>query len=190
MCRSKRLLLHFCCRVGLGAVCCVVYGGCLGRLRQGVGSGRACHGPVGFLTRNRDKGSIGTDVAQVVGARRLRMRLSQPCRHGARRGIFWNRRHGRRFAVQLPWHWRPHPEYKRGTERMAVQKSRKSNSRRGMRRSHNALKAPTLTTDAQSGEMRLRHHVGPQGSYRGRQLQLTRKRKDKAEAEAEDTAQE
>jgi len=62
---------------------------------------------------------------------------------------------------------------------MAVQKRRKSNSRRGMRRSHNALKAPTLTTDTQSGEVRLRHHVGPQGSYRGRQLQLTRQRKDK-----------
>jgi len=93
--------------------------------------------------------------------------------------------------VRPPWHWRPHPEYKRGTERMAVQKRRKSNSRRCMRRSHNALKAPTLTTDAQSGEVRLRHHVGPQGSYRGRQLQLMRKRrKDKEEAKAEDAAQE
>jgi len=66
--------------------------------------------PVGFLTRNQDKGSIGTDAAQVVGARRLRMRLPRPCRHGARRVIFWHRRHWRRFAVQPPWHWRPHPE--------------------------------------------------------------------------------
>lgn len=42
---------------------------------------------------------------------------------------------------------------------MAVQKSRKSPSRRGMRRAHDALTAPTLSVDRTSGELHLRHHV-------------------------------
>ncbi|NND44838.1 MAG: 50S ribosomal protein L32 [Xanthomonadales bacterium] len=53
---------------------------------------------------------------------------------------------------------------------MAVQKSRKTPSRRGMRRSHDALKAPTLSTDPTSGETHLRHHVTPEGYYRGRKV--------------------
>jgi large subunit ribosomal protein L32 len=53
---------------------------------------------------------------------------------------------------------------------MAVQKSRKTPSRRGMRRSHDALKGPTLTVDANSGETHLRHHVTADGFYRGRRV--------------------
>ncbi len=53
---------------------------------------------------------------------------------------------------------------------MAVQKSRKTPSRRGMRRSHDALKAPTLSVDPISGETHLRHHVTPEGYYRGRKV--------------------
>lgn len=53
---------------------------------------------------------------------------------------------------------------------MAVAKSRKSRSCRGMRRSHNALTGPTLTTDANSGEIHRRHHVSDKGEYRGRQV--------------------
>lgn len=53
---------------------------------------------------------------------------------------------------------------------MAVQKSRKTPSRRGMRRSHDALKAPTLSTDPTSGEAHLRHHLTPDGYYRGRKV--------------------
>ncbi len=53
---------------------------------------------------------------------------------------------------------------------MAVQKSRKSPSRRGMRRAHDALTAPTLSTDPTSGELHRRHHVTPNGYYRGRQV--------------------
>ena len=53
---------------------------------------------------------------------------------------------------------------------MAVQKVRKSRSKRGMRRAHNALKAPTLSIDPVSGETHLRHHVTPNGYYRGRQV--------------------
>jgi len=53
---------------------------------------------------------------------------------------------------------------------MAVQKSRKTPSTRGMRRSHDALKAPTLSTDSTTGETHLRHHVTPEGYYRGRKV--------------------
>ncbi len=53
---------------------------------------------------------------------------------------------------------------------MAVQKSRKTPSRRGMRRAHDALKAPTLSTEPTTGETHLRHHVSPEGYYRGRKV--------------------
>lgn len=53
---------------------------------------------------------------------------------------------------------------------MAVQKSRKTPSRRGMRRSHDTLKAPTLSTEPTTGETHLRHHVSPEGYYRGRKV--------------------
>jgi large subunit ribosomal protein L32 len=53
---------------------------------------------------------------------------------------------------------------------MAVAKSRKSPSRRGMRRAHNALSAKQLGTDPTSGETHLRHHVTKDGYYRGRKV--------------------
>lgn len=53
---------------------------------------------------------------------------------------------------------------------MAVQKSKKSTSRRGMRRSHDALTAETLSVDSTSGELHLRHHVTADGYYRGRKV--------------------
>ena len=53
---------------------------------------------------------------------------------------------------------------------MAVQKSKKTRSRRGMRRSHDALSGPTLSVDSTTGETHLRHHVTPDGFYRGRQV--------------------
>jgi len=53
---------------------------------------------------------------------------------------------------------------------MAIQKSRKSPSKRGMRRAHDRLKAPSLSVDANSGETHLRHHVSPDGYYRGRKV--------------------
>ena len=53
---------------------------------------------------------------------------------------------------------------------MAVQKSRKTPSTRGMRRSHDSLKAPTLSVDPTSGETHLRHHVSPEGYYKGRKV--------------------
>ena len=53
---------------------------------------------------------------------------------------------------------------------MAVQQNRKTRSKRGMRRAHDALSAPTLTEDANSGEVHRRHHISPDGMYRGRQV--------------------
>ncbi len=53
---------------------------------------------------------------------------------------------------------------------MAVQKSRKTPSRRGMRRSHDKLKNPGLSVDPTSGETHLRHRVSPDGFYRGVQV--------------------
>ena len=53
---------------------------------------------------------------------------------------------------------------------MAVQQNRKTRSKRGMRRSHDALTAPTLSEDPTSGEMHLRHHVTKDGFYRGRRV--------------------
>lgn len=53
---------------------------------------------------------------------------------------------------------------------MAVQKSRVTRSRRGMRRSHDGLTKPTLAIDSATGETHRRHHVSPQGYYKGRQV--------------------
>ena len=53
---------------------------------------------------------------------------------------------------------------------MAVQKSRRTQSTRGMRRSHDALSSKQLATDPTTGESHLRHHVTPDGFYRGRKV--------------------
>ncbi len=53
---------------------------------------------------------------------------------------------------------------------MAVQQNRKTRSRRGMRRSHDALTASALTVDATSGEVHRRHHVTADGFYRGKKV--------------------
>jgi large subunit ribosomal protein L32 len=54
---------------------------------------------------------------------------------------------------------------------MAVQKSRKSPSRRNMRRSHDSLKGPTLSVDSSTGETHRRHHINPDdGFYRGKRV--------------------
>ncbi|NRD73712.1 50S ribosomal protein L32 [Shewanella sp. VB17] len=50
---------------------------------------------------------------------------------------------------------------------MAVQKSKKSRSKRGMRRSHDSLSTAQLSVDATSGELHRRHNVTADGFYRG-----------------------
>lgn len=53
---------------------------------------------------------------------------------------------------------------------MAVQKSRVSPSRRGMRRGHDKLTAKQLSTDPTTGETHVRHHITADGYYRGKQV--------------------
>mgnify|MGYP001166050450 CR=1 FL=1 len=53
---------------------------------------------------------------------------------------------------------------------MAVQQNKKSPSKRGMRRSHDALKASALSIEPTTGETHLRHHVSADGYYRGRKV--------------------
>ncbi len=53
---------------------------------------------------------------------------------------------------------------------MAVQKSRVSPSRKGMRRAHDSLSAKQLSTDVTSGETHIRHHVTKDGYYRGKKV--------------------
>ena len=54
---------------------------------------------------------------------------------------------------------------------MAVPKQKTSPSRRGMRRSADALEAPTYVEDSDSGERRRPHHIDlKSGKYDGRQI--------------------
>lgn len=53
---------------------------------------------------------------------------------------------------------------------MAVQKSKKTRSKRGMRRSHDSLTSSTLSVDPTSGEKHLRHNITADGFYRGKKV--------------------
>lgn len=53
---------------------------------------------------------------------------------------------------------------------MAVQKNTTSRSKRGMRRSHDSLTESALSVDATTGETHRRHHVTPEGFYKGRKI--------------------
>ena len=53
---------------------------------------------------------------------------------------------------------------------MAVQKSKKSSSRRNMRRSHDNLSGQAIAIEPTTGETHLRHHVSPSGFYRGNKV--------------------
>lgn len=57
---------------------------------------------------------------------------------------------------------------------MAVQKSKVTRSRRGMRRSHDALGTATLSADQTTGELHRRHQVTADGFYRGKKVVETK----------------
>ncbi len=57
---------------------------------------------------------------------------------------------------------------------MAVQQNKKSPSKRGMHRSHNALNVPGIAVESITGETHLRHHISPTGFYRGRKVLQTK----------------
>ena len=53
---------------------------------------------------------------------------------------------------------------------MAVQKTKVSPSRRNMRRSHDALTGPSTAIEPSTVETHLRHHISPNGFYRGKKV--------------------
>lgn len=58
---------------------------------------------------------------------------------------------------------------------MAVQQNRKTPSKRGMRRAHDSLSAPTLSVEPTTGETHRRHHVSADGYYRGKKVIQTKR---------------
>ena len=61
---------------------------------------------------------------------------------------------------------------------MAVQKNKKSSSKRDKRRSHDSLKESTLSIEPTTGETHRRHHMSPDGYYRGRKVIETTKEEE------------
>ncbi len=53
---------------------------------------------------------------------------------------------------------------------MAVQKTKKSSSRRDMRRSHDGLTSAALSVEPTSGKVHLRHNICADGYYRGKKV--------------------
>jgi len=68
---------------------------------------------------------------------------------------------------------------------MAVQKSRRTRSTRGMRRSHDALTNPTLSIDKETGETHRRHHITESGYYKGSQVIAMAAADENEESDAE-----
>jgi len=67
---------------------------------------------------------------------------------------------------------------------MAVQKKRKTRSKRDMRRSKIKANKPSITSDEITGETHIRHTITPQGFYRGKQV-IAFKEKEQPESEEE-----
>ena len=57
---------------------------------------------------------------------------------------------------------------------MAVQQNKKSPSKRGMHRSHDRLGRAPLALEPTTGEVHLRHHISPNGYYRGKKVLKTK----------------
>lgn len=58
---------------------------------------------------------------------------------------------------------------------MAVQKSKKTRSKRDMRRSHDSLTPMSFSLDQTTGELHFRHHMTPDGFYRGKRIRIVKK---------------
>ena len=67
---------------------------------------------------------------------------------------------------------------------MAVQKSKVSRARKGARRSHNALKNKQLSVDPVTGEKHLRHHMGPDGFYKGKKVLEIKTKEEQSEEDS------
>jgi large subunit ribosomal protein L32 len=64
---------------------------------------------------------------------------------------------------------------------MAVQKNRTTPSKRGMRRGHDKVSGPTLSTEVTTGETHIRHHISADGYYRGKQVIASPSTEEEAE---------
>lgn len=57
---------------------------------------------------------------------------------------------------------------------MAVQQNKKSPSKRNMHRAHDFLNNPPTAVEPSTGEIHLRHHISPNGFYRGKKVVKTK----------------
>ncbi|WP_369063174.1 50S ribosomal protein L32 [Burkholderia gladioli] len=57
---------------------------------------------------------------------------------------------------------------------MAFQQNKKSPSKRGMHRSHDFLTTTPLAVEPSTGEVHMRHHISPNGYYRGKKVVKTK----------------
>ena len=57
---------------------------------------------------------------------------------------------------------------------MAVQQNKRSASKRNMRRAHDFVANPPLAVEPTTGETHRRHHVSPNGFYRGKKVVATK----------------
>ena len=64
---------------------------------------------------------------------------------------------------------------------MAVQKSRKSKSKKCMRRSHHGLSGPSISVDKTTCVRHLRHHIAKDGYYKGSEIVAPKIKKEKQE---------
>jgi large subunit ribosomal protein L32 len=61
---------------------------------------------------------------------------------------------------------------------MAVQQNRKTRSKRDTRRAHDSLPTAALSVDPTSGETHRRHHMTPDGFYKGRRVIANQEEED------------
>ena len=52
--------------------------------------------------------------------------------------------------------------------------NKKTPSKRGMHRSHDHLENPPVAVEPTTGEVHLRHHISPNGYYRGKKIVKTK----------------
>jgi large subunit ribosomal protein L32 len=71
---------------------------------------------------------------------------------------------------------------------MAVQKSRKSRSKRGMRRANRKVDVDVLSVEATTGETHVRHHISDYGYYKGQPVNIKKEKKKQAPLEGEATS--
>jgi large subunit ribosomal protein L32 len=117
-------------------------------------TGWRCFGSASSRSRRSNRlGSFGQPAARYN--RRLRL-------------VYWLSGNGSSGFKNPQARYRFHPIFQEHA--MAVQQNKKSPSKRGMHRSHNALNVPGIAVEPTTGEIHLRHHISPNGFYRGRQV--------------------